>query len=159
MSSLKQLAKDKLVKGLNSAELLDEMEMCESCVQGKIHRAVFSKAGGKRSDRPLGLVHTDVCGKLNTKSLGGAEYFVTFIDDQTRHVWAYSLKHKSEVFRCFLEWKAMTERSSERKLVTLRSDNGGEYTSIEFESYLKKEGIKHELIVARMPEQMEWLNE
>ena len=31
------------------------------------------------------LVHTDVRGKINAKSLGGAEYFLTFTDDKTRY--------------------------------------------------------------------------
>ena len=35
----------------------------------------------------LELVHTDdVCGKLNPRSVGGAEYFVTFVDDKSRFV-------------------------------------------------------------------------
>ena len=46
----------------------------------------------------LGLVHNDLCGKINTQSLGGAEYFLAFIDDKTRYVWVYPLKHKDEVF-------------------------------------------------------------
>ena len=35
----------------------------------------------------------------------------------------------------------------------LRSDNGGEYTSNEFEGYLKKEGIKYEYTISKKPEQ------
>jgi len=35
-----------------------------------------------------------------------------FVDDGTRHVWAYVLKHKSEVFRQFKEWKAFGEKST-----------------------------------------------
>ena len=35
----------------------------------------------------------------------------------------------------------------------LRSDNGGEYISSEFESYLKLKGIRHELTVPHTPEQ------
>ena len=71
-----------------------------------------AKTRGERSTELLGIVHSDVCGKIKTKSLGGAEYFVTFIDDQSRYVWTYVLKHKSEVFKRFTEWKAMVERSS-----------------------------------------------
>ena len=33
------------------------------------------------------------------------------------------------------------------------TDNGGEFTSDEFENYLKKEGIKHELTIPKCPEQ------
>ena len=65
--------------------------------------------------------------------MGGTEYFVTFIDDQSRYVWTYVLKHKSEVFKKFTEWKTMVERSSGMKLKIFRTDNGGEYTSNEFE--------------------------
>ena len=124
-----------------------------ACVQGKLHRCSFPNSGAKRASEPLGLVHSDVCGKINTKSYGGAEYFLTFTDDKTRYAWVYPLKQKSEVFSRFLEWKAVAEKSSGHKLKTLRTDNGGEFTSNEFENYLKSEGVKHELSVPKTPEQ------
>ena len=36
---------------------------------------------------------------------------------------------------------------------TFRTDNGGEYTSSQFENYLKAEGIRHELTVPKTPQQ------
>lgn len=57
------------------------------------------------------------------------------------------------MFEKFIEWKASVENSSGKKLKTLRTDNGGEYTSTEFDNYLKKEGINHELTVPNTPEQ------
>ena len=45
------------------------------------------------------------------------------------------------------------EKSTGEKLKSLRTDNGGEYVSTEFKSYLSKEGIKHELTVPKTPEQ------
>jgi hypothetical protein len=45
------------------------------------------------------------------------------------------------------------EKSSSNKVKVLRTDNGGEYTSLEFTDYLKKEGIQHELSVPKIPEQ------
>ena len=153
VSSLRKLANDQLVKGLSSSDVSDEMELCESCAQGKLHRSPFPTTGGNRAKALLELVHSDVCGKINAKSLSGAEYFLTFIDDKTRFVWVYILKHKSQVFQYFKEWKAMVERETGRVLKTLRSDNGGEYTSSEFQLYLKKEGITHEFTVPRSPEQ------
>ena len=98
-------------------------------------------------------MHSDVCGRLEAKSLSGAEYFVTFIDDKSSYVWIYILKNKSVVLKIFLEWKSMVEKSSGEKIKTLRSDNGGEYTSKEFEYYLKKNGIRHERTVPKTPEQ------
>ena len=94
-----------------------------------------------------------MCGKIGTKSLGGANYFLTFIDDKTHYVWVYVLKTKDEVFKYFLEWKTQAEKSSGYQLKVLRTDNGGEYTSKEFKNYLKSEGVRHELTVPKTPEQ------
>ena len=85
----------------------------------------------------LDHVYTDVCGPLRTKTHGGsidvlgisgALYFVTFIDDFSRKVWAYALKTKDQVINVFKEFHARVERETERKLKCIRSDNGGEYT-------------------------------
>ena len=75
-------------------------------------------------------------------SLSGYEYYVTFIDDYSRNTWIYFLKTKSEVFGKFKEFKALIENHSELKINTLRLDNGGEYTSKEFEAFCKEVGIK-----------------
>ena len=113
----------------------------------------FHQSTAKRADHPLELIHSDVCGKIGTRSLGGGEYFVTFVDDHTRHVWVYILKHKDDVLQRFREWKALVEKSSGRMIKTLRTDNGGEYISTEFNLYLTKEGIKHELTIPHTPQQ------
>ena len=99
------------------------------------------------------MIHCDVCGKIGTSSLGGGDYFITFVDDHMRHVWIYILKHKIEVLQCFRGWKALVEKTCGEKVEVLRSDNGDEYTSSEFMSYLTKEGIRHELIIPHTPQQ------
>ena len=149
--SLTKLAKGGLI---NSFDYDPSMEIgfCETCIGGKHQRSPFSTSS-TRCKEPLGLVHSDVCGKMSAVSLGGAEYFLTFIDDNTRYVWVYPLKHKDEVFDRFLKWKALVEKSSGRKLKVLRTDNGGEYTSTKFEEYLKAEGVSHERTVPKTPEQ------
>ena len=49
----------------------------------------------------LELVHTDVWGPSKVPSFGGSRYFITFIDDATRKLWVYFLKHKYDVFDVF----------------------------------------------------------
>ena len=152
VQNLQKLAKEELVDGFDYNSLRD-VNFCEPCLEGKHQRRKFPTDGGKRSGELLGLVHSDVCGKMNAKSLSGAEYFLTFIDDKSRYVWVYILKHKDDVFPCFLEWKALVERSTNQKLKALRTDNGGEYLSTEFQTFLRKEGVRHELTVPKTPEQ------
>lgn len=108
----------------------------------KSHRTPFPEGERQRADEPLGTVHSDLCGKLSSPSLGGAEYFLTLIDDKTHYVWTYALRNKHEVFKVFQEWKVSVETASGHKVKVLRTDNGGEFCSTEFENFLKKEGIK-----------------
>ena len=56
------------------------------------------------------------------KLLSGAEYFVIFIDDKSRYVWVYVLKHKSEVGEVHrmenhsgeIEWKEIGKSAAKR---------------------------------------------
>ena len=68
----------------------------------------------------------------------------------TRSSW---LSNVYQVFQCFLERKALVEKATKKKVRTFRTDNGGEYTSSQFENYLKAEGIRHELTVHKTPQQ------
>ena len=45
----------------------------------------------------------------------------------------------------FKDWKSCVESESGVKVGIFRTDSGGEYTSDEFEAYLHKEGIHHQL--------------
>ena len=63
------------------------------------------------------------------------------------------MKNKSEVFGKFKEFKVLIENLSEKRIKTLRSDNGGEHTSKEFEAFCKEEGIKRELSTPYNPQQ------
>ena len=149
--SLRKLAKERLVERFNY-NTKNSIGFCETCVGGKHHRSRFETSKSHATE-PLELVHSDVCGKMNEKSIGGAEYFLTFTDDKTRYTWVYPLKTKDQVFDRFQEWKALVEKSSGKRVKTLRSDNGGEYTSNKFKAYLKSEGIRHECTIPKTPEQ------
>lgn len=102
MKSLQQLAREKLVDGFDYNPST-EIGFCEPCTVRKHHRSPFPAGGGDRCGEPLGLVLSDVCGKISTPSLSGGEYFLTFIDNKTCYVWMYFLKHKDQVFQRFLE--------------------------------------------------------
>lgn len=50
---------------------------------------------------PLDLVCADVWGPAPLMSRGGARYFLVLMDDYSRKVWVYLLRHKDEVFGKF----------------------------------------------------------
>ena len=95
----------------------------------------------------------DICGPIQTTSLSGYVYYVSFIDDYYRKTWIYFLTKKDKVFESFKELKALIENHSEKKIKTLRSDNGGEFTSNDFNDFCKEAGIKREIAIPYNPQQ------
>ncbi|KAI5355014.1 hypothetical protein L3X38_007909 [Prunus dulcis] len=92
MQSLKLLQQQELVYGL--PEIGNANRICQDCAIGKSHREVFGKEKIWRASLPLELVHSDVCGPMQTTSIGGNKYFLTFIDDCTRMCWVYFMQFK-----------------------------------------------------------------
>ncbi|CAI7879758.1 unnamed protein product [Closterium sp. NIES-53] len=89
---------------------------------------------------------------MRVASRHGSKYFVTFTDLGTRHTWVTGIKKKSETFTSFLYWTAEAERQSGKKLKVLRTDNGAEFVSAEFNTYLKSKGIRRQLTVPYTPQ-------
>lgn len=148
---LKDVIKAGNVQGVK-ANLKENLETCEVCIKGKQSQKPFQMSSS-RSTEVLQLVHSDVCGPMRVNSNGGSRYFLTFIDDYSKWCELYTLKNKSEVFEKFKEYKNYVERRTGKKLKTLKSDNGTEYTSKEFNKYLVDAGIKHEYSVEYTPQQ------
>ena len=102
---------------------------------------------------PLQLIHTDLCGPMLTPSLTGALYFLTFIDDYTHYTVITFLKQKSDALSHFLVYKNLVENQLNKKMKILRSDNGGEFNSKEFNNIPQSQGILHQTTIPNHPPQ------
>ena len=111
--------------------------------------------GEVHSVRKLQCEHSDVCGPMPTESIGRRRYMylITFIDDYSRCCRVYFIRNKSEVFEKFKEFELSTTNECGEPIATLRTDNGGEYLSREFEIYVEFQGIHHELAAPYSPAQ------
>ena len=143
----------KIVTGMPSFTT-EHHEVCKGCVLGKYVRAPFP-ISDSRSKSILDLIHSDICGPMSSLSIGGKFiYCITFIDDFSKKTWIYFLTGKtSEVVKKFLEFKALVETQTGKRIKSLRSDNGGEYTSHAYKRFCAKAGIKRELTVPYTPQQ------
>jgi transposase InsO family protein len=106
----------------------------------------------ERSKDLLRLVHSDVCGPMSISARDGSRYFVTFTDDFSRYGYVYLMRHKSESFEKFKEFKVEVENQLGKKIKVFRTDRGEEYLSDEFRGYLKAHGIVPQLTPPRMPQ-------
>lgn len=144
--------KQGLVSGMNYPDkFVTSKTSCQVCCEGKQSRLPFPT--GTRATEMLQIVHSDICGPMECKSIGGARYFLLFVDDYTRMTFIYFLKCKSETLTCFKEFKSMVENYQNKRIKILRTDNGCEYCSNEFRDFLKHEGIIHQKTNPYTPEQ------
>ena len=138
------------VRGLPSLQY--SRQPCTSCQLGKQVKTKMPKEATFHATKILQLIHSNVCGPFCTNSLGGARYFVTFIDDFSRKTWIYFLTHKSQVLTKFQHLVNLLRNFTGQTIQTLRTDNGGEYTSSAFRDYCLQRGIAREFAPPYTPQ-------
>jgi hypothetical protein len=103
--------------------------ICESCQMGKLTCAQFKSKSFTSSEKPLQIVHMDLCGPSRKEGTGEECYFMLVIDDFPRLTWVAFLREKSDVFEKFKKFKALAKNQARRKLKEIPSDRGGEVMS------------------------------
>lgn len=142
-----------LLKSKNISFTDDEKDfVCLKCLSGKPHRMPHPLSNS-RASKTLELVHADVCGPMETSSIGGARYFLVFKDDLTCYRTVYFMKNKSEVKALLSKFISMAERETNNKMKVLRIDNGLEFINKEITELLEKQGIQHQRSVPYTPQQ------
>ncbi|UYV73787.1 hypothetical protein LAZ67_11000915 [Cordylochernes scorpioides] len=114
-------------------EYIIEPEKCEDCLIGKSYRLPFLQHSHKEEKEimPLDLVHADLIGPLDVLSWGGA-------------------KRNPGKFK---EWIQESEKQTSRKLKRIRTDNGLEFCSKEWDTFCTSVGIVHEHTMTYTPQQ------
>ena len=106
----------------------------------------------ERASDLLGLIHSDVCGPINTQARGGFHYFITFTNDFSRYGYVYLMRHKSEALKKFKEFKNEVQNQLGKTIKTLRSDRVREYLNLEFDDLLMECGIVSQLTPPGTPQ-------
>ncbi|KAJ1039709.1 hypothetical protein NDA10_003376 [Ustilago hordei] len=121
-------------------EMEHESKHCNACSQGKQTRARMSQSESERMEAPLELVHVDLM--TDFKGHANYHYALVAVDDFSSLIYVEPLCTKSAALTALRRWIARMERATDRKLKTLRSDNGGEWCSIAAEDWQTQEGFK-----------------
>ncbi|KAJ9566234.1 hypothetical protein OSB04_002200 [Centaurea solstitialis] len=122
---------------------------CDSCLVNKSHKLPFGQ-NSFVAHKPLQLIYSDVWGPIQ-KSIDGFGYYVIFVDFYSKYIWLYPMKQKSDVSHLFPQFKMLVEKYFQTPLISLFTDNGGEYQGLA--SYLKSVGISHFTTPPHTPEQ------
>ncbi|MCO5607337.1 hypothetical protein L7F22_061532 [Adiantum nelumboides] len=115
--TLHQMRQKHLCHGLPDS--LSPIDLCEGCLLGKASHKPFPWSQ-TRSTQLNQLVHSDLCGPMETPSLTGSPYFLTFVDDFCRYTTVYFLKLKSLVLVCFQDYCKQALRAHDIPIQVLR---------------------------------------
>ena len=95
-----------MVEGLPDCSF--EVDFYEHGVYGK-HCLVSFPCNATRNKGILELIHSYVFGPVSVPSLGGYQYYMSFIVDFSIMTWLSFLRNKSEGFKKFIEFKILIE--------------------------------------------------
>nr|GEV75149.1 putative reverse transcriptase domain-containing protein [Tanacetum cinerariifolium] len=118
----------------------------------KVRSSFKSKAVPSSKGR-LNLLHMDLCGPMRVASINGKKYILVIIDDYSRYTWTLILRSNDETPEVLKEFLTMIQRNLKALVITVRTDRGTEFLNKTLNAFFKEEGIKHQTLTARTPEQ------
>ena len=139
-----------MIKGL--PKIYKREDLRSNCVTSKRARAPFPSSTKYRASKELELIYCDLCGPFALEPLGGSKYFLLLVYDCTRMLSVSTMKQKLEAFEALKNFKIQVEKEKDLKIVCLRIDNGGEFTSNVFSSCCIENGIKRQYSTPYTPQ-------
>jgi transposase InsO family protein len=149
--ALRALSKGDMVRGLPSIEQVEQL--CDSCLAGKQRRHTFPATTKYRAPNLLELVHADLCGPITPETPGSKRSFLLIVDDKSRFMWLVLLASKDQAGQALIQFQARAEVESGRKLGTLRTDRGEEFTARAFAEHCAEYGVQRHLTAPYTPQQ------
>ncbi|KAJ9561787.1 hypothetical protein OSB04_006947 [Centaurea solstitialis] len=101
--------------------------LCSACQLGKMKRVSHKSKLEHGTEKPLQLIHMDLCGPMHVQSINGKKYVLVLVDDYSRYTWSQVQK--------------------------IRSDHGTKFKNKVLGGYLESVGIKHTFAAVRTPHQ------
>ena len=123
---------------------------CQTCILGKMTQS-FSREPVKSAKNVFDMINVDLAGPIEPAAEGGFKYALICTDHFSNLTSTYLLKAKSDSVLAFNMYLA--DIAPYGKIKRLRSDQGGEFISEDFEKVLIENKIKHEKSAPFSPHQ------
>ncbi|GKB57178.1 retrovirus-related pol polyprotein from transposon TNT 1-94, partial [Tanacetum coccineum] len=142
----------------NSSACLPKMKfekdhLCSACEQGKIHRKHHKSKMAFASNKPLYLLHMDLCGPMRVESINGKRYVLVVVDDYSRYTWVFFLHSKDEASEVIISFIKKTQVNLQLQVQRVRTDNGTEFKNKTLAKFFDEVGISQQFYAARTPQQ------
>nr|GEV65841.1 hypothetical protein [Tanacetum cinerariifolium] len=117
-----------IAKWIPRVERLPKMKfekdhLCFACEQGKIHRKHHKSKTAFASNKPLYLLHVDLCGPMHIESINGERYVLVVVDDYSRYTWVFFLHFKDEASEVIIFFIKKTQVNLQLQVQRVQTDN------------------------------------
>lgn len=92
-------------------------------------------------------------GPSRVSTMGGARYYVIFVDDFSRFTWIYLLHSRLDFLQVYRDFYTMIRTQFSKNIQIFRSNSGGEYKSRPFKELLVSQGTLPQLSCTDTPQQ------
>nr|GEU34045.1 hypothetical protein [Tanacetum cinerariifolium] len=150
--AMNKLVKGNLVRGLPS-KIFQNDNSCVACQKGKQHKATYKAKLVNTISKPLHMLHMDLFGPTNVKSLMKMSYCLVVTDDFSIFSWVFFLATKGEISRILKTFITGIENQLDCKVKVIRCDNGTEFKNSVMNQFCEDKGIKREYSITRTPQQ------
>nr|GEX19068.1 hypothetical protein [Tanacetum cinerariifolium] len=106
--TINNLVKNNLVQGLPKMKFVKD-HLCSACEQGKIHRKHHKSKTTFASNKPLYILHMDLCGLMRIESINRKRYVLVVVDDYSRYTWVFFLHSKDEASEVIISFIKKTQ--------------------------------------------------
>nr|GFB56341.1 Gag-Pol polyprotein [Tanacetum cinerariifolium] len=79
------------------------------------------------SNKPLYLLHMDLCGPMRVQSINGKQYVLVVVDDYSRYTWVFFHHSKDEASEVIISFIKKTQVNLQLQVQRVRTDNGTEF--------------------------------
>ncbi|GKD18846.1 retrovirus-related pol polyprotein from transposon TNT 1-94 [Tanacetum coccineum] len=151
-ATINNLVKNNLVRGLPKMKF-EKDHLCSAYEQGKIHRKHHKSKTAFASNKPLYLLHMDLCGPMHVESINGKRYVLVVVDDYSRYTWVFFLHSKDEASTVIISFIKQTQVNLQLQVQRVGNDNGTEFKNKTLAKFFDVVGISQQFSAARTPQQ------
>lgn len=151
METVKALIQSDAVRGLKISNT--QQHECRACIMGKLCRAHHPQRGHTKASETAAVLNIDTVGPMKTTSVGGSRYFVLATEDYSGYKLFETLGSKAEIPEALKRIINQAELTSGRPVKEILTDNGTEFTNVNFNNWLNKRGIIHSYSATYTPQQ------
>nr|GEY59854.1 integrase, catalytic region, zinc finger, CCHC-type, peptidase aspartic, catalytic [Tanacetum cinerariifolium] len=149
ITTINNLVKNNFAQGLPKMKF-EKDHLCSACEQGKIHQKHHKSKTDFASNKPLYLLHMDLCRPMHIQSVNGKRYVLVVVDDYSRYTWVFFLHSKDEASEVIISFIKKTQgifnfKSSVFELIMIMKSLTTNVESSNVEVSLLEEEVFHEI--------------